>query len=429
MNTYYKAVQSIGFYPAIISLAYFAFALLLLSVNISGVTGRIVEWFPWLIFEDIGTPRAILTTLLAGILSLTVLSFSMVMVVLGQAASNYSPKILMGLISEKSHQIVLGNYLGSIIYSLVLLAAFRQSASYHLPSIGVFISILLGMWCLALFVYFIHNTSQSIQINVIIRGIYEKTRKELLAIVEDDPGSSVRQATDVRESLLIGAAQSGYVQRWNAGVLARMAEREDWTIHLLFQQGEYLLEFHPVIKIIHTPGRPPGEQQQREVLSQLTFYNGENILEHYHYGFTQLMEIAIKALSPGINDPGTARLCLHYLTDLLRLRIRSEPPSSVNGKEGQVLLTWKTHTFESLLYKSLTPIRQYGKGDISICLSLFQALKTLAWFDREVRYKPALQRQCDGVLECLKSIDLTESDRSFILPRIDVQDSYLEARF
>lgn len=440
LDTYYKAVRSIGFYPAIISLVYFTFALLLLTIDLSEITGRIVELFPWLIFRDMGTPRAILTTLLAGILSLTVLSFSMVMVVLGQAASNYSPKILLGLIGEKSHQIVLGHYLGAIIYFLVLLAAFRQSANYHLPSIGVFISIAIGIWCLSLFVYFIHNTSQSIQINYIIRGIYDKTRKELEIIREINrktaevegqgyhtTGDHAKSKPGDQAALFIHSAKSGYVQRWNSQTLARMAEKEGWTIHLLFQQGDYLLEEYPVIKVEYWSVKP-DKQQEQDILSQLAFYDGENISEHYHYGFTQLMEIAIKALSPGINDPGTARLCIQYLTDLLRVRIDKDPGGFIFDENGRPLLTWKTHSFESLLYKSLAPIQQYGKSDISICMGLFQALKTLAWFDKEARYKTLLQQQCDSVMECLKNMNLTESDKAFIIPRISGRNSYLEAR-
>ncbi|WP_310586121.1 DUF2254 family protein [Telluribacter humicola] len=174
INKFLSGVRSsIGLYPALISLAYFVFAIVLVNSRHSAIS----EWLadrPWLSFESLDTPTAILTTLIGSIISLMVLSFSMVMVVLSQASSSFSPKILRGLVSDKSNQVVLGNYLGSILFCMVSLGNFNNEEDIPLLSAEVLMSIIFGLWCLVLFVFFIHNASLAIQANeVIIRHTRE----------------------------------------------------------------------------------------------------------------------------------------------------------------------------------------------------------------------------------------------------------------
>lgn len=426
---YRNISSSIWFYPAIISIIYLAFAIVLLSIHSFSFIHSFVNFIPWLDFQSINTPRAILTTLIGSIISLMVLSFSMVMVVLSQAASNYSPKILTGLVSEKSNQFVLGHYLGTTIYSLILLLGFHKSKSYELASIGVLAGIIFGVWCLILFVYFIHKTSQSIQINYIIERIYKQTRNQIKTKINDLKNLPELDKTMLEaDGQMLISAHSGYVQNWNKSALERIASREKFVIRLEFQPGDYIIKGLPVISIVNTNEKIKDELKEA-ILGELLFYEGERISENYYYGFTQLMEIAIKALSPSLNDPGTARLCIHNLTDLFRLKMEMGDEIYSCDDEENPLLIWRSFPFDSLLYKVFVPIKNFGSEDISICLSLLKSYQTLATLDGDQKYKSLLQDHANAVLEVLKRMDLNSVDKAFIEPRVKQDHNYLHLSF
>jgi uncharacterized membrane protein len=114
----------------------------------SSFAQSLLKLFPWVKFKEKETGRTIVSTLITGILSLIVLSFSMVMVVRSQAISHYSPKIMVGLISEKPHQFVLGNQLGSVIYFMILLLHLKNQEATVMPSFSIFLvlSWVSGLW-------------------------------------------------------------------------------------------------------------------------------------------------------------------------------------------------------------------------------------------------------------------------------------------
>src|SRR5690606_5174706 len=118
---YFKITNSIAFYPSLIALVFLVFAIAMMWAEYTKPLMDLKEQIDFLLVADKETAKAVLTTLVASLISLTVFSFSMVMVVLNTASANLSPRVLPGLVSKKAHQIVLGFYLGSIIYCLILI--------------------------------------------------------------------------------------------------------------------------------------------------------------------------------------------------------------------------------------------------------------------------------------------------------------------
>ncbi|WP_262918392.1 DUF2254 domain-containing protein [Telluribacter sp. SYSU D00476] len=428
INKFLSGIRSsIGLYPALISLAYFILAVVLVNSRQSAISQWLAER-PWLSFETLDTPTAILTTLIGSIISLMVLSFSMVMVVLSQASSSFSPKILRGLVSEKSHQVVLGNYLGAILFCMVCLGNFNKDEDIPLLSAEVLISIIFGLWCLVLFVFFIHNASLAIQANEVIIRLYKKTLHYMQVFVDENrrEAGQEKKWPDEGEGQMILSVQSGYLQRFNKKELIKLAQKEDIKIRLLVEVGDFIPTGIPIVEIC---GSKNGISKESEevLLSYLHYYHGENIDENYAYGFTQLMEIAIKALSPGINDPGTARICIHYLTDLFRLRMQWDDVGQACLENGGAVLKWKVTSFESLLYKSFEPIKIYGREDIMILLSLSQAIKTLAYYDAERQaHRKILQAFYDQLLDLISKSHSYKVDKMFVKPRLENSiDTYL----
>jgi uncharacterized membrane protein len=163
-------------YPTLIALGFLALCLLVMRI----------EYQPWLmslkhhvdagLVRNAENARLILGTLFGGIMTLMVFSFSMVMVVLNNASASLSPRVIPGLINDKGHQKTLGFYLGTILYSLLLITSIEQNSSTRAPSLGVLISLGLGIACVGLFVHFIHSISRSIQVEYILNNLYHDTR-------------------------------------------------------------------------------------------------------------------------------------------------------------------------------------------------------------------------------------------------------------
>ena len=153
---------NIGFFPTLFAFGGLVMGFGMLYAESRGVSSFLIEHVPQLVINDADTARTLLSTFIGGIISLMVFSFSMVMLLLNQASSNYSPRILPGLISNKKHQYVLGYYIAVLIYCiLILLSVEPTDNKYQLPGFAVIVGIVMSMLVLALFIYFIHSISET----------------------------------------------------------------------------------------------------------------------------------------------------------------------------------------------------------------------------------------------------------------------------
>src|SRR5690554_2551729 len=173
ITTFLRTVKSkIAFYPSLIATGGFFLALGMINLEKLGISRRILELFPMLMVEDGDTALNVLSTCIGGVISMMVFSFSMVMLLLSQASSNFSPRLLPGLISNKRHQIILGVFLATIVYNIfTLFSVNTNEEQYALPGFSILLGVFFTIICLSAFIFFIHNISQSIQINNIMDGI------------------------------------------------------------------------------------------------------------------------------------------------------------------------------------------------------------------------------------------------------------------
>ena len=431
-SKYYRIRNSIGFYPAVIATGYFILANAVVVLDYSGVGSAIEKVLPWLKHTYVSSYNAILTTLSTGIISLTVLSFSMVMVVLSNTATSFSPKLLLGLVSEKSHQYVLGNYVGTIIYCLILMLATSGDKSAILSGVGVIIAALLGIWCIVLFFYFIHNISVSIQINNITQQIYHDTKSELNKQRGDQKENMLRW--QAREQGIIPRYQyksktSGFFQTISASHLAKLAGSHDLVVRIKHPIGDFVVEGAPLF-LCNKPADELDETVLEKIYGSFIFFTGEKIDVNYRYGFTQLMEIAIKALSPGINDPGTACICIDYLTHLLVLRHELQDRTVYYDDANRPRVIIPSFSFEALFNICISPIRRYGKGDLAIARQLLKCFETIALFDKdEGQYRQLLNEHTAIVIENVTNTPHTQNDLTMVNAILDNMKQQLDGYF
>lgn len=406
---YFKVINSIAFYPSLIGSIFLAFAAFMMWIEYTEPLIAFKEDISYLLVADKDTAKSVLTTLVASLISLTVFSFSMVMVVLNTASANLSPRVLPGLVSKKAHQIVLGFYLGSISYCLLLIINVQKEAeNYRTPTLGVLMAMLFGIICLALFVYFIESISRTIQTDNVLNQIYKQTREDLEALGHEETKVGLPEMSDW---VNICSEQNGYYKSVAQKRLTRLLDKHDLKAYIRVPKGFFIVKGYPLLAI----SRDVSDDKDlvAEILSYFTFFVEEYTTDHYSYGFRQISQIAIKALSPGINDPGTAIRAIDMLS-ILFISKAGVPKYDFFQEDNQaeVKLYYREHSFNDLFFEMLTPIRHYGHADILVMINLIEACKNMLYSNLlKEDHHAAIQEFIQAIIEDSETYITNKSER------------------
>ncbi|GJM29385.1 MAG: hypothetical protein DHS20C17_20200 [Cyclobacteriaceae bacterium] len=409
VSLYKFVVNSIAFLPGLISVGFIALAMGSLALENHGVTEYLINRASYLVINNEDTARTVLSTLVGGLISLMVFSFSMVMILLSQASSDYSPRLLPGLISNKRHQVVLGIYLGTILFNIfIIISILPDAGAYELPGFSALLAIVLGIICLLLFVYFIHSISNEIQVSHILKKIFKQTKTRLFYLEQFERRHSKEEIPMTSEWNEIAGNISGYFQGITKDALVEIAMSADTVIQVVPINGIFVLEGSPVLRSQHQL----NEEVLKEVMSCLQYSDGELVTENYLYGFKQITEIAIKAMSPGINDPGTAINAIDYLTDLLATRMKLDDSETYKDQTGTVRVIVNTVNFQDLIYNIMASLRQYCKHDVVVVQKLINMLKLLLITEKEKEIYPStIMEQLNVLMEDAKRSISNQKDQ------------------
>jgi uncharacterized membrane protein len=314
-----------------------------------------------------------LSTLIGGLFSLTVFSFSMVMVLLNQASSNFSPRVLPGIISDEKHQFVLGQYIATILYNIFILVSIEPTEnSYQTPGFSLLIGIILTVLCLASFIYFIHHISQAIQVGNILIDIHERTKSEIENIVDKEKGKSFEfPKTENWEKYEI--TKSGYFYGLLKDDLMGLCKENKTKAIVQLFKGQFIID--GTIGLLTE--KPIDEELKGKIMDTLLFSHEEIMGQNYIYGFRQISEIGVKAMSPGINDPGTALNTIDYLTSLFITLMKKQEYEYMTDADGNNWAYTKCSKFSEVLYNVMATYRQYCKHDVTVMRKLMNMLKSL----------------------------------------------------
>jgi uncharacterized membrane protein len=364
----------IAFYPTLLSVIGFNFAMLMLYLEDKGISAFIIEHVPELVINNPDTAKTLLSFLTGGIISIMVFSFSMVMVLLNQASSNFSPRVLPGLISNRNHQYVLGIYLATILYNTFTLVGInpQEDSKYQLPGFSVLLGIIFTVICFGAFLYFIHSISQAIQVNNILDNIYKKAKIRLEYLLEKEE-ETPPEFPDTSNWKSYYSTETGYFQKIAVSNLIAICKEHQIKIKILPIQGIFVLKKVPIIKV----SQEIDSELVKKILSNFNFARGEFIEDNYALAFKQITEIGVKAMSPGINDPGTAINSIDYLTELFALRLQKNDKTVISSEEKEPLIAITTANFKEVLYQVMSSYRTYCKNDLTCIQKLFIMFKYL----------------------------------------------------
>ena len=374
-----RITRSIAFYPTVLALGFVLLAIFMRSVASAELTRYANEVMPFLIIRDADVSLSILMTLVGGIISLMVFSFSMVMVVLSNATANLTPRLLPRLIENRRNQIVLGLCLGTILYDILVALDYGPSSDTDRPpSLAVALAVVFGIVCMASFVSFIHGVSRNVQVGAVLLDVHGEATAAIEGVLERNLRAGAEAAPPPHDDWVrVTSERAGFFQGVDPGGLRKFADDNDARIVITAQRGAFLLPGDEIARV--EPG--VGLQVGRPALHSLFGFDMNELTHQYFvHGFERITEVALKALSPGINDPGTALISIDYLKHLFTLTLATHGwevlPGDAEGGKTRVWLALES--WSTLLERTWTSLYNYAKDDAAVVLRMLTALEEIA---------------------------------------------------
>ena len=319
--------------------------------------------------------RSLLAAITTSMITFTGLVFSITIVVLQLTSSQFSPRVLRTFLRDRFNQVTLGTFVATFVYALVVLRGVRGTSQVDpvVPQLAVTVAFVFVLASVGVFLGYIHHIAQSIRAATIISHIGAETRHLLERRHPPDGDEVATHAPRHGAVWRVPAVQLGVVQRINDHALGRLAARHDVRVQLLRAVGEFVPAGAPLMDV-YGPGRPEVSQLRRAVL----LGRERSMDEDVGFGMRQLVDIAERALSPGVNDPTTAVQVLDQLHDLLRrLATRHLVPRRRTGADGTVLVEVPQPGFADYLDLAVGEIAYWGRDDQRIQRRLGVLLRDL----------------------------------------------------
>ena len=335
--------------------------------------------------------------------------FSMTLVALSLASSQLGPRLLRNFMRDTANQVVLGTFVATFVYCLLVLRTVRRADEVaFVPHLSVSIGVLLAMISIAVLIYFIHHVSVSIQADEVVARVGRELEDGIDRLFPGhlgQPGSEVSKASGESDLLAafasearpVGAPEDGYLQLIDADALMASATEEDLQLRLERRPGHYLVQGRAMVMV--WPGDRVTDALVEKMNAAFLLGNQRTAAQDVEFSFLQLVEIAVRALSPGINDPFTAIACVDRLgSGLCRLARRDMPSPLRFDLHGRLRLVASGCSFPGIVDTAFNQIRQSARSNPAVAIRMLNAIAQIAGHVQRAPDAACLQRHAGMIL-------------------------------
>jgi uncharacterized membrane protein len=317
--------------------------------------------------------------------TMTVVSivFAILLMTLTLASMQFSPRIILSFARDRVTQWTLGVFLGTFCYCMAALPSARSVPAPFVPVATVEGAMLLALACVGWLLFFIHHISLAIGVNQIVDKIAGETERMVdeMMPMPNLAGSlplPPRDGPDVSSwDVVVHSERSGYIRYVDAPALVRKAKELRTKIEVLRRVGHFVPAGAPLLRL-YKGGRVPAAER---VACLATFDLGpaRTLQQDVEFGILQIVDIALKAISPAVNDPSTAISCIDQLSRILiRCAARRQPDPVLYDPPAVVRVVLPWIGFPQLLESAISQIRLYAAADVAVSLRLLRALADVA---------------------------------------------------
>jgi uncharacterized membrane protein len=372
--------------------------------------------------------RQILTAIAAAVITVAGLVFSITIVALTLASTQFGPRMLRNFVRDRGTQVTLGTFVATFVYAVLALGAIAHgSAGDFVPHLSITVALALVLASLGVLIYFIHHITKSIQLPQVIASIAGDLSAGITAEVVSarqpngltrETGPSVAELlTRLEESgTVVPAPRSGYLQFVAYDTLVDIAADSDAVIRLLYRPGHFVVEGLPLATVWPADAAPAVSRS----LERGHFTGPHRTLtQDLSFAIDQMVEIAIRALSPAVNDTFTAITCIDWLGDgLCKLSSKWNPNVVHRDRAGQVRVVAADVRYSRFVERAFDKIRQAGRGMPAVMIRQLDALTKIMHYTTSDEQRDALLNQAEMILRSSEDSVPEQNDRD------DVRRSY-----
>lgn len=324
------------------------------------------------------------------------------------------------------NQIVLGSYISTYLYCLIVLNSVQEDNGFtFIPSLSIFLAIIIAIINIILLIVFIHQIAISIQADKVISEVSAFTSKQVRVLfpekMGDEPDNDNDFSVDTIKSeytntVSVKSRQSGYLQYIDGESLLNMMTNFNTLFELNYRPGDYLIEDIELGKLY--TNEKVEEDKLGKILSQFVIGKTKDAQQDIEFSINQMVEIAARALSPGINDPYTAITCIDNLTATMCYLAKIRFPSKYRVDEKRELrVIANTLDFEGILDAAFNQIRQFSAGSTAVIIRLMEVLAIIHEFASNESYKKAILKHVKMTLNSGKESIKEKNDLEDLIER------------
>jgi uncharacterized membrane protein len=382
--------------------------------------------------------RALLTTIATAMITVTSIAFSITVVALSLASSQFGPRLIRNFMMDTGTQCVLGFFLSTFIYCLLITQATKSfDEQDFVPGISILTSLLLAILGVGVLIYFIHHVARAIQADNVIDNVYRELNEIITRLFPKDGEADQTQNQLLLDSPIpdfkevysnqqnIHSPTSGYVQTLDLAQLKSLAESADSALHVYVRPGDFVVK-GAVLAIVYFQGPRLGCDTTK--ITELVRLGAHRTpIQDAEFAIRQLVEIAVRALSPGINDPYTAVTVVDKLSAVLcDLTDKTFPPVTHEDQEGIIRLCCKPVEYTGLGEAAFNQIRQYSKDSLAVTIRLLEGLSSILSFSQTAEHRQFVRQQAHMIEQIQSQSLLAEDDWNDIKKRLDDIKRHLE---
>lgn len=419
MNWWYSLRSSFWLVPALMAVGVTGLSFVTIALD-EAVSQRLTAEILTMYRGGPEGARTLLSTIAGSMVTIAGVTFSITIVALVLASSQFGSRLLKNFIRDTGNQVVLGTFIATFLYCLLILRTVKGGADGgFVPFLSITCGLVLGLLSLGVLIYFIHHISTAIQADSVISSVYRELEETVHRLFPDssdsDSGKSRKGNTaDVTDfadrSCEVTATDSGYLQALSYEGIMKIAVEEQLQIQLLYRPGGFIVRGDVLARV--RPEIRDYERLTSRINSAFILGTTRTPEQDPEFAINQLVEVAIRALSPGINDTFTALTCIDWLgVALCNLAGKEFPGPHKFDEEGNLRMLTDALTFRGVVAAAFNQIRQSARGNTAVTIRLLETIAVVAGKTEKEEHRDVLRRHADIIIRGSREGLPEESDR------------------
>ncbi|MEO8005138.1 MAG: DUF2254 domain-containing protein [Betaproteobacteria bacterium] len=372
------------------------------------VTDRWQDTLSWAYSGGAAGASAVLQTIAGSMITIAGVVFSLTLVALSLASSQFGPRLLRNFMRDTANQVVLGTFVATFLYCLLVLRTIRYDGNgAFVPHLSVTFGVAFALASLWVLIYFIHHVSVSIQADEIVSRVSEELIASIDRLWKEQENREGDRAPDrmvvtlpdtfEREARSVASPVDGYLQMIDMDALVAAAAQADAIVRLQRRPGQYVVAGGSLL--LAWPAARIDDDVAARFVAAFVLGNQRTPTQDLEFSVHQLVEIAARALSPGVNDPFTAITCVDRLGSALCRLARREVPSPFRFDASRnIRVVAIPGTFTDIADAALNQIRQHARTDAAVTIRLLETIAVVAAHAHRPQDRDALARHAEMIL-------------------------------